>query len=270
MDEREQILEQLRKMEVGSSWEFVCQNKRLIKDKYANDMEMLVEVLNKIGGSSGTAIYRIDTIFSKELVDSPILYLTLAQGGHKGLWHFIYRGLPNELSKSESFLVLMAQYCYNSESRGAVFPKLMSYIDKELFKQPDFVNMLVKHAPGAIMYVDKSLMTNPKFVAKHILDNSQLITDEYLLNAFDYKTLNEAADLLASRSELSEELSEKVDLAIETLKNIERERQRKEASKRRNPVASTISIDDEPRSPDRPRVHVAMKTPDGRTVIKTR
>ena len=98
MDEREQILEQLRKMRVGSSWELVCKNEQLIKDKYANDMEMLVEVLNKLVDQGNSMIiieHNLDVIkIADHIIDIG------PEGGDKG-GQVVAVGTPEEVAMCE-------------------------------------------------------------------------------------------------------------------------------------------------------------------------
>ena len=272
--EREQILAELREMRIGNAWDWIRRNENLIKNKYSTDVEVVLEIVRKVGGSVTTR--GLDKYFAKEVFNNQILYLTLAQDKGRGLdWLLDGIGMSEELKKSEPFLLLMAQTC--NSCNDFRFGKIMKSINKELLSQPDFANILVKCAPNSIRYIDESIRKNPKFVAKHISSNPELLTNQYTCLAFDIETLRNAESLLASKYDMNDELSAQIEFAIETIQAEEKRKQQQEQQEKNQrttftgygrvePVTPTKRGGDNPHRPD---VHVAMKTHNGRTITRT-
>ena len=288
--EREKILDVLREESqgLGCSYTEFKQTLKLLtrvaisdadfKAKYENDMEVALALIECCGGmyANDDDIKILKNLISKDIRNNQIMWLAMAErrGGLYGCGQLI----GDELKKSPEFqLYLISNISKTAKELG--LEEDMKFIDKELLKKPDFVNMLVDCVPRTINYIPDTFKKNPKFIAKHISNNTELLTNPDLAVRLDKDILLQAEDVLASKYAINDELRDQIAFAVETIELKEQEEKKKLQQQNLNnrppfmaePGRSVHNNSDEPRRPNRrPYEYVAERTFDGRTIRRTR
>lgn len=280
--ERDKILDVLREESkgIGCSYVDFKQTLKLLtrvsisdddfKSKYENDMEVAIALIECCGQD-----LNIKNLISEDIRNNQIMWLTMAErrGSLRGAGQLI----GDELKKSPEFTL----YLISNISKKAKEPGLkrdMEFIDRELLQKADFINMLVDCAPRTINYIPDTFKKNPKFIAKHISNNTELLTNPDLAVRLDKEILLQAEEVLASKYAINDELRDQIAFAVETIELKEQEEKRKLQQQNKNninpfmaePGRSVHNNSDEPRRPNRPHEYVAERTFDGRTIRRTR
>ncbi|MBQ3502159.1 MAG: hypothetical protein IJA72_00640 [Clostridia bacterium] len=273
--EREQILDEIKDVEFGYAFDWVRKNKEVLKQNYSEDVEVVIDLLKKWAGLEGIDLLK--ECFSQEIFNNKSLYITLmeekdARAKRTGLRNAI-KLMGDDLKKSKPLTLFMA----SDALIGDRF-EFSAFISKELLADINYASILVECAPKSIRYINDSLRKNPKFVAKHISENSELLTNQYCCQAFDVETLKEAERLLTLKYDMNDELSNQIAFAIETIQAEEEKKQQQNKQEKNQSTTFNGYGKVEPvtptrgggrNNPRRPDVHVAMKTHDGRTIIRT-
>ena len=284
--EREKILDILREegKGIGCSYAEFKQTLKLLtrvsisdadfKEKYGNDMEVASALIECCGGMYVNDVATLKNLISEDIRNNQIMWLAMAErrGGLYGCGQLI----GDELKKSPEFqLYLISNISKKAKENG--LQEDMKIIDKELLQKADFVNMLVDCAPRTISYIPNEFKKNPKFIAKHISNNTELLTNPDLAVRLDKETLLQAEEVLASKYDMNDELSDQIAFAVETIELKEQEEKKKLQEKNKNnlspfmaePGRSVHNNSDGPRRPNRPHEYVAERTYNGGTVRRT-
>lgn len=279
--EREKILDVLREESkgIGCSYAEFKQTLKLLtrvsindadfKAKYENDMEVAIALIECCGTD-----LNIKNLISQDIRDNQIMWLAMAE--RRGSLHGAGQLIGDELKKSPEFtLYLISSISKKAKENG--LKRDIEFIDKDLLQKADFVNMLVDCAPRTINYIPDTFKKNPKFIAKHISNNTELLTNPDLAVRLDKEILLQAEEVLASKYAINDELRDQIAFAVETIELKEQEEKNKLQEQNKNnlnsfmaePGRSVHNNSDGPR-PNRPHEYVAERTYDGRTIRRTR
>ena len=222
------------------------------KAKYGNDMEVALALIECCGGLYGNDgdIKILKNLISEDIRNNQIMWIAMAErrGGLYGCGQLI----GEELKSSPEFtLYLISNISKKAKEHG--LEKDIKLINPELLQKADFVNMLIDCAPRTINYIPDTFKKNPKFIAKHISNNTELLTNPDLAVRLDKEILLQAEEVLASKYAINDELRGQIAFAVETIEMKEQEEKRKLQQQNTNkgtPWAKEINLDDDSYRPD--------------------
>ena len=253
---RQELLEHIRKgVKFNGVYNFSPKCIKAIKEDFNSDVEIAIEVFKKSHISQKNIL---KDMFSSEVFANQMLWIALSQNESAG-FEIARNFMDENLKKNSAFLLLIASNLENNNKHSV--EEILSIIDKEMLKKPDFVSMLVGCAPSAIAHLGDEFIKNPKFIAKAISENTEILTNRLILVHLDVETLQQAHNILASKYMVNDEFDNKVAFAIDTI--MQSQAMAKQSSKSKTSYKSGESLT--PNSRRRPNY---IKGPDGSTYIE--